>query len=197
MLKNLLALSVILLAIFQGPFIYFYISGFEAIIFLVPYLFVGFFLSALLLYAIVAKRAKANKFHITALIFGITLGTISLFSEDFFEKIDWYLRKSQRDEIIEKLKIRSIKYNPEKPALHLDEFKYSLLSNGGNDILVFANAKNQFTVTFFINRGFLDHYSAFVYTNDPNEIMRLEYGIQSTAKENNFKIEKNWYRLNY
>jgi len=197
MLKNLLALSIIFLALLQGPFIYYYASGFMAAIFILPYLFVGFFLSALLLYRIVKKQEKTAKFHIAALIFGIIIGTISIFSEDYFEKIDWHFRKSQREEIITKLKNGSLKYNPDKSTFHLETFKYSFLSNGGNDIIVQADSKNQLTVTFFINRGFLDHYSAFVYTDDPNEIKRIENNIESTAKENNFKIEKNWYRLNY
>lgn len=113
------------------------------------------------------------------------------------EKIDWHLRKNQRKEIIAKLKNGNLKYNPDKSTFYLEKFKYSLISNGGNDIVIQLGAKNQLTVTFFINRGFLDHYSAFVYTNDPDEIKRIENYIRLRVKGDNFKIEKNWYRLNY
>lgn len=197
MLKNLLALSIIFLALFQGPFMYYYASGFMAEILMLPYLFVGFFLSALLLYRIAVKREKTTKFHIAALIFGIIIGTVSIFSEDYLEKIDWYLRKAQREEIISRIKNGSIKYDTNKSVHHLEEFKYALISNGGNDIAISSNEKNQLEVEFFINRGLLDHYSAFVYANDPNEIKRIENDIESTANENNYKIEKNWYRLSY
>lgn len=197
MSKNLLALLIIFLSILQGPFIYYYGGGFMSFVFILPYLFIGLILSSFLLYSIIAKKGIATKFHITALTFGVCLGTISLFSEDYFEKIDWHFRKGQRKEIISRIKSGSIIYDANKSVHHLNEFKYALISNGGNDISISTNEKNQVTVEFFINRGFLDHYSAFVYTDAPNEIKRLEKEIQSSFKENNFKITKNWYRLNY
>ena len=64
------------------------------------------------------------------------------------------------------------------------------ISNGGNEIAIYKTDKNNLTVEFYIDRGFLDHYSAFVYTNDKKKIQELEEGA-------NKKLDENWYIVSY
>jgi hypothetical protein len=49
------------------------------------------------------------------------------------------------------------------------------------------------TITFYVDRGLLDHYSAFVYTNDSTDI--FSYDSKSENGGNDFKIEPNWYMI--
>lgn len=53
------------------------------------------------------------------------------------------------------------------------------------------------TVTFYINRGFLDHYSAFVYSDDSVTIKELEGRVTEQPKPGNEKLDIHWYKVNY
>jgi hypothetical protein len=72
------------------------------------------------------------------------------------------------------------------------------ISNGGNEVFVSQSPSGQVTVTFYINRGFLDHYSAFVYTTQPEEMESLEE--QTTRRKGNHvnkKLSDNWFRVSF
>jgi len=64
---------------------------------------------------------------------------------------------------------------------------YSL--NGATSI----DTKN-ITITFYVDRGLLDHYSAFIYTNDSTKIKEFNENVQNGG--NDFKIEPGWYIIN-
>lgn len=89
--------------------------------------------------------------------------------------------------------------NNDKNVLYtLDNWKFPLISNGGNKILISQTELGKLTVEFYINRGFLDHYSAFVYTNDQEKIKELEdYMSIKKSTETNKKLDQNWYRVSY
>lgn len=197
MLKNVLSVLIISQALLQGPYIYYYASGFMSSVIILPYMLLGIILSLVLLYLILAKKSITTKLNVVALLMGIFLGSISLFAEDYFEKIDWHLRKPQRNQIINQIKNGKIKYDVNKSVHHLIGWYFPPISNAGNDIMISKSTRNRLTVVFYINRGFLDHYSAFVYTDDLEEIKSFENRIQSKSKNGNYRIGKNWYRLNY
>jgi hypothetical protein len=71
------------------------------------------------------------------------------------------------------------------------------ISNTTNDIDIDENASGIVSMKFYIDRGFLDHYSAFVYTNDPDQIRTLNSGIGSFGGGVVKKLETNWYRVSY
>jgi hypothetical protein len=50
------------------------------------------------------------------------------------------------------------------------------------------------TIRFYVDRGLLDHYSAFIYTNDATQIKDLDDNVQNGG--NDFRIEPNWYMIN-
>jgi short-subunit dehydrogenase len=57
---------------------------------------------------------------------------------------------------------------------------------------------NKVKVEFYINRGFLDHYSAFVYTNDTEKIKELEEHMSyQKGLHINKKLDEHWYRVSY
>lgn len=74
-------------------------------------------------------------------------------------------------------------------------FEFPIVSNGGNDIGISGNTENNgTTVTFWVFRNFFDSPSThFVYTNDPEEITRLDKKVTENP-DDNWKIKENWYR---
>jgi hypothetical protein len=54
--------------------------------------------------------------------------------------------------------------------------------------------RKKITITFYVDRGLSDHYSAIVYTNDSTVIHSNEMNVENGG--NDFKIEPNWYMIN-
>ena len=50
------------------------------------------------------------------------------------------------------------------------------------------------TVKFYIDRGLLDHYSAFIYSNDPYQTGQLDANVENEG--NDYKLEDKWYIIN-
>jgi len=72
---------------------------------------------------------------------------------------------------------------------------FPIVSNGGNQIYITKDPlQDAITVSFFIHLGFFEGYnSAFIYTNNPEHIEKLEERIRENP-ESNWKIQNNWYR---
>lgn len=112
------------------------------------------------------------------------------------EKADWFILENKRDEIVEQVKNKELNPNVSwnKWVCELP-FEFPVVSNGGNDIGISRNEKNNgTTVTFWVFRNFFDSPSThFVYTNDPEEITRLNKKVAERPADN-WKIKENWYR---
>lgn len=50
------------------------------------------------------------------------------------------------------------------------------------------------TITFYMDRGLLDHYSAIVFSNDSTVIAEMDENVKNEG--NDFKIKENWYVIN-
>lgn len=50
------------------------------------------------------------------------------------------------------------------------------------------------TITFYMDRGLLDHYSAIVFTNDSIVIAEMDENVKNEG--NDFNIKQNWYMIN-
>lgn len=48
------------------------------------------------------------------------------------------------------------------------------------------------TIIFYTDRGLMDHFSAFVYTNDPKQIKIYDDKIKNSG---DYKMEKSWYYI--
>ena len=199
---DVLTVFVLIMAIIQAPLVYYYTSGLFAFFIVIPYLFVGLGLTIWLL-SLVTKKSneQITVFHRIGVFLTIFIGCVSfIFGEDFIEKFDWNLRRNSREEIIQLIKSKKLRTNNnDKNVLYtLDNWKFPLISNEGNKILISQTELGKLTVEFYINRGFLDHYSAFVYTNDQEKIKELEdYMSIKKSTETNKKLDQNWYRVSY
>lgn len=49
-------------------------------------------------------------------------------------------------------------------------------------------------IKYYIDRGVINHYSAFIYTNDSTEISRLDAKVLEGG--NDLKLEDHWYIIN-
>ena len=116
------------------------------------------------------------------------------------EKLDWKFRRNSREEIVQLVKEGKLKPNVSYNDIicTLDKWKFPPISNGGNEIAIHKSDSTAVTVEFFSNRGFLDHYSAFVYTNDPEWIDEFEKQISyKKGFHINKQLDKHWYRVSY
>lgn len=201
-LYNILTIVVLLMAIIQAPIVYYYTSGFIAFFVVIPYLLIFGGLIVWLLVVVIENRYLVKTtFRKVGIILTISIGSLTMyFGEVLVEKLDWHLRRSTREEIIELIKVDSLKPNVSHNNIicTLDNWNFPPISNGGNEIAIHKTADNKLTVEFYINRGFLDHYSAFVYTDDENKIKELEERISSKMDiYANKKLDQNWYRVSY
>lgn len=199
---DILAILVLTLSIIQAPIIYYYTFGLFALYVVIPYLFIGLGLTLWLLIAILRnKNAQLTFFHKLSLALTIFIGCLSFFlGEEVVEKLDWNLRRNSRDEIVQLVKANKLIPNVAHNNIicKLDSWSFPPISNGGNEIAIYKSESGKLTVEFFINRGFLDHYSAFVYTNDNEKIKQLEkYMSYQHGQHINKQLDVNWYRVSY
>ena len=199
---DILTIFILTMAIIQAPLFYYYTSGFFAIFIAVPYLFVGLVLTIWLFIAVIKNRnSQITLFHKTGIIITTSIGTLSLFfCNNLIENLDWKFRRNSREEIVQLVKYDKLKPNVSHNNIicKLDNWNFPPISNGGNEIAIYKVDNNNVTIEFYIDRGFLDHYSAFIYTNDIERIKEIEGRISSeTGLHINKKLESNWYRVSY
>ena len=51
------------------------------------------------------------------------------------------------------------------------------------------------TIKFYTDRGLMDHFSAFIYTNDLKVIEQLNTQVDYNHKDTDVKLEKYWYYI--
>ncbi|TFF34826.1 hypothetical protein [Mucilaginibacter psychrotolerans] len=188
--KTIITCIILLMGLLQGPFIYYYCSGFRAMLFLPPYMAVGFALSVYLVIKLRHKESNTPFIRVGCFV-GIGLGIAALLSEDLIEYLDWKLRRGTRNEIVEQVKKGSLEGG------RLSARYFPPISNGNNYLGVEKSDDKTVSVEFLINAGYLDHYSAFLYTNDPDKIKEIEERIAAGKSEGYNKLDTNWYRVNY
>jgi len=199
---NILTSFVLTMAVIQAPLIYYYTFGMSGLVITGLFGFIGFALTMWLLSGVLNNaNSQVTKFQKWGVILTIAIGSTSLFlGESVTEKLDWRLRRNSREKIVELVKACKLKPNENynNSICSLDNWNFPPISNGGNEIVIYKVDSNRTTVEFFINRGFLDHYSAFIYTDDPEEIKDLEeHMTYEKETQLNKKLDKNWYRVSY
>ena len=182
---------ILVMAIIQAPLFYYYTSGMLAIFQLIPYLAIGVGLSIYLLLPFYKKTDQVKtKFHKFGLITAITIGLISLlFGSIIVEKLDWEMRRKTRDAIVTNIK-NEIQNRRTFDSYNIEKWNYPPISNGSKEINISKGEKGELTIRFYIDQGFIDHFSAFVYTNDSNELKRF-YSSGASVKQ----LDYNWYRV--
>lgn len=189
---------MILLALCLTPFLVYYSSGFLTFI-----MFFLFLLFEIILGVILIRRTydfKNGKIISPLIYFVLPVIAIcigSLFLESYIYKLDWELRINERNNIVQSIKNGSIKLDGKHTTVRLSNFPP--ISNGGNEIIVTNESDNSLTVEFFIDRGFLDHYSSYIYTDNESKIEELNKRIELNLKyyHANERLSENWYRVSY
>lgn len=199
---NNLTKLILIVVIIQNPIIYYYSSGLIVFL-LIPLIFIEFIIFFWLFVVIIRDDfGLSTKLQKRGLLIAVLIFVFSItYSEQTIEYLDWHIRRSSREEIVNLIKNKKIKTNIKyrNRVILLEKWNLPPISNGGNEILVDYYSDNKITVEFFINRGFLDHYSAFVYTNSLQKINNLNEHIKYTKSDKslNYKIDNNWYRVSY
>jgi hypothetical protein len=196
-----IAVVVLLLACLQGPLFYYYSFGIVTIIVFIPYILIGFIMTVVLLGRMIRAGDTSDPFIVASILFGFLVGTGSLFWGDgVIENIDWNVRFGMRNAIVQDVKSGKLQPNvPESGRLcYLGWFMIPPISNGGNTIDMERGKNGECTVEFLIQPGLLDHYSAFVYTDDSAKTADLDRWVQGKyVKPGNKKIREHWYRVSY
>jgi hypothetical protein len=193
--KTILTTVVLLLALLQGPFLFYYTYGFFKLIFLIPLGLIGLGLTIYLFFSVCKYAATNTKYHIIGLILAFVIGFFTI-RTDALEYMDWKFRKAERDKIVEEVKAGILEPD-DNGIYHLTSNTFLPISNGGNDIVITEKENGTTSVEFYIDRGFIDHYSAFLYTNDENEIAGLDRVIANGSNRAFKKFGDNWYRVGY
>jgi len=136
------------------------------------------------------KQKKVPNFQKYGVIIAVVIGTSSLiFGSELIEKLDWKLRLKERNLIVQKA------LNGETKDSKLKMKSFPPISNGGNEVFIDYRPEGSITVTFYIDRGFIDHYSAFIFTTDASRIRQFDARTKSDWNKTNKKIDNNWYRI--
>lgn len=196
----ILSTIILLMAILQAPLFYYFLGGLVGLLIAPIYLLIGVILTIFLYLKVVLSKKPIKPFFIVAIICAPIIGSGSLFIDKAIEKADWALRRPARNAIVEMVK--EGKFNPNYPynnvSCHVSDWSVLPISTSGNDISIERGRDKAVTVQFYINRGFLDHYSAFVYTNDSLRIKEIEYlASRAHGKGQTYKLDENWYRVSY
>ncbi|PIS04282.1 hypothetical protein COT83_01440 [Candidatus Peregrinibacteria bacterium CG10_big_fil_rev_8_21_14_0_10_44_7] len=137
-----------------------------------------------ILFALFRKR------YIACLIgLGFVVIEVILYCTQAFIWIDFYGSLSQREAFIESLD------NPEvADGMISVPDQFGNISNGGNEVMIQVSSDENIDVKFYVLRGLLDNYSAFIYIEDNREFDNTKFvgdfgGLFYEVK----KIQDHWY----
>lgn len=185
---NFWTIVLMLLALLQAPILYYYTSGLFSVFVTILYLSIALIITGIILRSWIKKK-DISVFHKAGVSFSIILGIVSsIWGSETIEQLDWKYRRAERESIVKKALNGDIK----DEVLATNYFPP--ISNGGK-VLVESKSPGNVTVTFFIDRGLLDHYIAYIYTNDKSLIEDFDARTKSEWHRTNKKIDENWYRI--
>lgn len=134
---------------------------------------------------------------IILILFILTFYNFNKIPTAIMEKIDWEISRNKRNQVVKEVEKRQLKPNTDmKNGICRLPFKFPIVSNSGNDILIYENKNSQTkTIKFWISRGFFESPQRyFIYTNDAETKKYYQELIESTP-EHNWKLEENWFRI--
>ncbi|QBA20792.1 hypothetical protein EU348_06165 [Chryseobacterium indologenes] len=146
------------------------------------------------------KNIKANRIinlSVTLSLFVLTFYNFNKIPNSIIEKIDWSISYNKRNQIVKDVLTEKLKPNTKmNNGICKLSFDFPIISNGGNDIWIYQNkTEGTKTIKFWISRGFFESpQTYFIFTND-NETQKQYEELIKVKPENNWKLEKNWYRI--
>lgn len=177
-----------------APFMYFYTFGLAGTIIVVPYILFGLVLTILWILRIARSiKQKPKQYFLLILIQIIPFISFKYLSDDvIMEQIDWKFNYKARMDLIEKIESGKVKPINGKIKSH----HFPPISNGGNEVIIYQDSiTKKIVATFFINRGYVDHYSAFIYSSIPKETEWYNNRYIKNTSLENIRISENWFRI--
>lgn len=191
---NVITAIILVMAIIQAPYLYYYAVGFFKPFITISYALIGLAFTVLIFVCnIIYKKVLKNKLQKMGLGLTILIGTTSLiWGNKFIESLDWNLRLKIRNEIVAQVKSGKLKpdENNLNPICTLPKRYFPPISNSDNKIYI-CKEDAGITIEFYIDPGFLDTHSAFVYTDDPKKMHELEEDYS------NKKLNNNWFKVSH
>jgi len=186
----------IILTLLNYYYVPYFILAFEWI------LLIGFFfvLTIIQIVKLFKERKQLTRQRVYSLVIILGLFLMTLYRDipnRIIEKVDWLTFLNKRIEIVEQVKNNELKPNVDWNGWVCElPFEFPIVSNGGNDIGIFKNqTDSSLTIKFWVFRNFFDNPSTyFIYTDDNQNLERLEKKINQLPKQN-WKIRENWYRI--
>ena len=141
-------------------------------------------------------KKRIFKFLFVLTILFLTIFKFNYIPQNLIERFDWILLYDKRVKIIEDIKLGKIKTNVyQNNSLYRLPYKYPIISNSGNEIVIEKDNKNFYTVDFFITRPiFISPAARIVFTESEDVSSEFEKKIKEDPTQNK-KLEKNWYRI--
>lgn len=115
-----------------------------------------------------------------------------ILTRDNMDRLDWRVNLGKRRAIVELAKQN--KLQNDSGNIYLIPDSLSLFPFKDNRLTVEGTPGSTFTIKFYTDRGLLDHYSAFIYTNDPERLDELNH--KAINGGNDHKMEEGWYFIN-
>jgi len=186
--KTILTTIILLMAVIETPLFYYYTYGLFTIILLIPYSLIGFVLSVILLISVIKYKTTTTAYHICGLIIGIIVGSPSAFKEKKMEYLDWKLRLNERQQIVNDIKSGRLK--PNENGKYILTEKHLLPISNNSEVTVSRDKDGFVEVEFITDAGFIDHYSALVYTDRKQKIKSAFSNVVTD-------MDENWYTIHY
>jgi hypothetical protein len=166
--------------------------------FVVFYIFPKWLLLLLPVTVLVYKLLNKNLTYFILADFAITATAFYLvyfaMTSDNLDNLDWKINYKKRQEIVRLAKDKKLKNvggQTYRIPTALTLFPYIK----SNDVFIDYQNDTTITTTFYTDRGLVDHYSAFIYTNDTTQIKKFEEKVKRGG--NDLKKDKNWYFIHH
>lgn len=196
--KTIFTSITLIAALLQWPYSYYYADGLLGFLTMIPYMLTGCVLTTILLISLIKYNQTNTIYHSGGLFLTVIIAFLPLFlKENWIEKLDWKLRLTERNRIVELIKAGKLCPYDNNSICKLPGFIFPPISVGGNEITIVKGNAATVTIEFFIDRGLLDNYSAFVYTNNTEDVLGIERMIKERHSPKFIKLQKNWYRVSY
>ncbi len=200
--QTILTTLLLVVAMLQAPYFYYCSDGLLGFLNVMPYMFLGFALTVFLLLSYRKYPAVRSKYNIVVFGLAVGLGFAGfIFGEEAVEWMDWHLRFAERNRLIKEVKVGKLKPNVSynNVSCRLPRNYFPPISNGGNEICIQYGKSGALSVEFFIDRGFLDHYQAFLYTEDEQLINHMDNHMAASDGKPyvSRKLAPHWYRVSY
>ncbi len=184
---KILSIIALLMIIVQAPLFHFYITGLLSGILYFLYIIIGVLTVFFVLF--MTKKYKSFTFYKLLNFVTLILGVFVFFQGSaLMNKIDFKINREKRENLVKSIiQKEDLSFKNDTAWTQTIDKSLNIISSSNRLLVTKKNTNYKFQ--FYIDDGFLDHFSAFLYTNNP-EIYSDEMIIGKKEK-----IENNWFYI--